>query len=319
MISVIVPVYNCKKYLPSCLDSILNQSFSDLEIILVDDGSTDGCANICDDYATTDSRIHVVHQLNKGVSAARNSALALVTGDFVSFVDADDTLEPDMYELLISTITQYDADISHCGFNRVLENKIRQIYGTQQIYIHDADQALTCLIGGRLFTGSLWNKLYKAELIQDVSFDETLKANEDILFNYEVFRKAKKIVFADYAKYNYMIRENESACFTTPRKKKLEDFVSVNKYIYSRSLSTQLECVATERYLNGLFVYYKFLYHTQKCACAKVAETIWEVARKQGNLSRRVKIIVWLLHLCPVLYIGMHSVYDRLRTPKWNV
>ena len=118
-ISVIVPVYNCEKYLPSCLDSILNQTYTSLQIILVDDGSPDKSGIICDQYAAKDSRIQVIHQKNQGVSAARNAGLACADGDAVGFVDSDDTIDADMYETLTSLMLAHKADVAVCGYKKV--------------------------------------------------------------------------------------------------------------------------------------------------------------------------------------------------------
>ena len=115
LISVIVPIYNVEKYLDRCVDSIINQTYKNLEIILVDDGSPDNCLAICDSWAEKDRRIKVIHKENGGVSSARNSALDIASGDYIGFVDSDDWIEPDMYEILIKNAKKYDADISRCA------------------------------------------------------------------------------------------------------------------------------------------------------------------------------------------------------------
>ena len=122
MISVIIPIYNVEKYLCRCLDSIISQSYKDLEIILVDDGSPDNSPSICDSYARNDNRIKVIHKTNGGLSAARNTGLKYAMGDFISFIDSDDYIEPKMYEILFNLITKFDSDISMCGCNVISEN-----------------------------------------------------------------------------------------------------------------------------------------------------------------------------------------------------
>lgn len=114
LISVIVPIYNVEKYLVRCVDSIVNQTYKNLEIILVDDGSPDRCPQMCDDYAEKDSRIKVVHKKNGGLSDARNAGMAVATGEYISFIDSDDWIETSMFELLLNNIFQYDCEIS-CG------------------------------------------------------------------------------------------------------------------------------------------------------------------------------------------------------------
>lgn len=115
VISVIIPVYNIEKYLDRCLESIINQSYTNLEIILIDDGSTDNSGKICDDYKNQDNRIIVVHKKNEGVSQARNLGISIATGEFLSFVDGDDTVEKDMFLTLINNAYKYNADFSCCG------------------------------------------------------------------------------------------------------------------------------------------------------------------------------------------------------------
>lgn len=122
MISVIVPIYNVEKYLARCVDSIVNQTYKNLEIILVDDGSPDRCPQVCDDYAEKDSRIKVVHKKNGGLSDARNAGMAVATGEYISFIDSDDWIETSMFELLLNNIFQYDCEISCGGIMMVWEN-----------------------------------------------------------------------------------------------------------------------------------------------------------------------------------------------------
>ena len=131
-ISIIVPIYNIEKYLPRCLDSILAQTYKNLEVILVDDGSVDNSGMIADKYARNDQRIIVIHQVNKGVSAARNAGLDLATGDYIGFVDGDDYIEPDMYEILMRIIDEQQVDIAHCGYQMVYPSRIDYYYNTRE-------------------------------------------------------------------------------------------------------------------------------------------------------------------------------------------
>ena len=116
-LSIIVPVYKVEKYLPKCLDSILAQTFTDFELILIDDGSPDRCGDICDEYAAKDDRLIVIHQENKGVSAARNAGLDIARGEYIGFVDSDDWIEPEMYETMLATAKESEAEIVACGAN----------------------------------------------------------------------------------------------------------------------------------------------------------------------------------------------------------
>ena len=318
-ISVIVPIYKCEQFLPACLDSILSQTYTDLEIILVDDGSPDQAPQICDEYEKADIRIKVIHQENQGVSAARNAGFGLASGELISFIDSDDTLEPDMYELLVRTMQDYNADISHCGFNRVEDGVVHPIYNSKQTVLQTSEEAISCLLTGKLFTGSLWNKLFRKTLLDGLSFREELKINEDVLFDFEAFKRAKRIVFSDYAKYNYMVRQSGSACFVTPNEKKLKDSLWVNRYMYEALSKSDLADAAAERYLRCLCGYYRYCAAHKKNDCNTTAHIIWDVARNTKNLGRSMKLSVSLIHCCPRLYCLIYSVYDRIRKPKWEV
>lgn len=141
-ISVIIPVYNSEKFLDACIDSIVKQTYQNFEIILVDDGSTDDSPSLCDQYAAQDKRIKVIHQDNQGVSAARNNGLDLATGDLVSFIDSDDTLDEDMYELLVKLFEENSADITHCGYKHLVGDEVRLVHDTHEIIVQQHDEAL---------------------------------------------------------------------------------------------------------------------------------------------------------------------------------
>lgn len=319
-ISVIIPVYNCEKYLQDCLKSVIDQTYKDLEIIIIDDGSTDNSGTICDQFAKQDSRIQVIHQENKGVSASRNIGILQMSGELVSFIDADDTLDPDMYEFLCSLMNDHNADIAHCGYRHVVGEEIRLVHDSRQIFSQNSEEALTCLIGARLFVGSLWNKLYKAKLIKDLTFDEDIKINEDILFNFQVFSRADKIVFADYTKYNYIAHRDSSACFVTPDLKKSSDACKVNRYIYEHSGGNSYITIAAERYIRSLSGYYRVCSVAQKKKEKKIIRsTLWQVYRANPGLGKNMKVTAIMLKYIPWVYILTYKFYDKLRKPNWEV
>ena len=161
LISVIVPIYNVEKYLPQCIESILRQTYTNLEIILVDDGSPDSCPQICDDYAAKDSRIKVIHQANSGVSAARNSGLKIAKGKYIGFIDGDDYIEPDMYEYLYNLITVYEGNISVC----TVTDKPTLIK-TQKPLAIPSIKAFTLLYK----QSYVCNKLFCARIIKNIRF-----------------------------------------------------------------------------------------------------------------------------------------------------
>ena len=140
LISVIVPVYNVEKYIRECLDSIVNQTYKNLQIILVDDGSSDNSGKICDEFAKKDSRITVVHQENQGAGAAKNTGLELIEGEYFSIIDSDDYIDLSMYEKMVSLMKQYDSDIVQCLFKQVYVNKIIMRQYSQKI-VHSVNPA----------------------------------------------------------------------------------------------------------------------------------------------------------------------------------
>lgn len=317
-ISVIVPVYSCEEYLPALLDSVLAQTYQNLEIILIDDGSRDGSGAVCDAYAGKDSRIRVIHQENHGVSHARNRGLELATGDAVSFIDSDDTLEPNMYELLVKTMQEHEADIAHCGYQHIVGEEIRLVHDTKRVIPQNNREALDCFVSGRLFGGGLWNKLFRVELIGELQFREDLKINEDILFNFQAFRKAEKTVFADFALYHYIARFGTSAVFRTPDEKKMQDSCAVARIIYETLADTELHDAAAERYIRTLSGYYKFCAKHKPENCRQIAADIRKVAAGVGQLGRNMAITVLLIRYCPWLYRLVYGVYAKLRKPQWE-
>lgn len=317
-ISVIVPVYNCEEYLPALLDSVLAQTYQNFEIILINDGSQDNSGGICDAYKQKDTRIRVIHQENRGVSHARNQGLAMAAGDVVSFIDSDDILEPDMYELLVKTMQEHAADITHCGYKHIVGEEIRLVHDTKRVIPQNTVEALECFVSGRLFGGGLWNKLFRLDLIRDLTFREDLKINEDILFNFQAFNRAKKSVFADFVLYNYIARLGNSAVFRTPDEKKIADSCTVARVIYETLRDTQLHDTAAERYIRALSGYYKYCAKNKPELCRRIAEEIRTTAASTGGLSRNMKITVCLIRFCPWLYRLVYTVYAKLRKPQWE-
>jgi glycosyltransferase involved in cell wall biosynthesis len=206
LISVIVPVYKVEQYLNKCIDSIINQTYPKLEIILVDDGSPDNCGIICDDYAKKDSRVIVIHKENGGLSDARNAGINEANGRYIGFVDSDDWIELDMYEKLLAAIAINDSDISICKFNIV--RKTSDVFinnsNTKNELILDSTGALKIMYSQDLFDCSAWNKLYKRELFNDIKYPFGLFA-EDLATTYKLFDKAFKITYIDEALYNYNV------------------------------------------------------------------------------------------------------------------
>ena len=170
LISIIVPVYNVKNYLEKCLQSICGQTYKNLEIILIDDGSSDGSGELCDLFAQRDGRIKVIHQANAGQSAARNRGLAVAQGEFLGFVDSDDWIEPDMYEFLYHLLKENGADISICSHYIETAVKTRVKHSSEQFSSFSREEAIRTLVEDKRIRNYMWDKLYKRQLFAGIYF-----------------------------------------------------------------------------------------------------------------------------------------------------
>ncbi|WP_214830354.1 glycosyltransferase [Exiguobacterium sp. s56] len=211
LISVIVPVYNVEKYLRKCVESIVNQTYTNLEIILVNDGSSDSSALICDMVAEEDSRIKVIHQKNGGLSAARNAGLNISNGKYVSFIDSDDYLEAVFYEMLFRLMRKYNSDIVQCNFKRVYESDTKDINALQRshdapVFVLNSREALYNLFNENYVqTVISCNKLYKKELFNNIRFPIG-KLHEDEFTTYKLLYASKKTVVTTEELYCYLQR-----------------------------------------------------------------------------------------------------------------
>lgn len=207
LISIIVPIYNVEAYLDNCLNSIIKQTYDNLEIILVDDGSPDRCGHICDEYAKHDSRIKVIHKINGGLSDARNCGLRSATGKYVTCIDSDDYVSLDFIDYLYNLIIKKEADISICGFIKT-PNMHEFFQGNEAIEkVYDADSAFATMLYARDFTTSAWGKLYIRELFKDIEYPVG-KYSEDMFTTYRLILKSSTIVYGDKICYYYLHRPN---------------------------------------------------------------------------------------------------------------
>ena len=208
LISVIVPVYKVEPYLRRCVDSILCQTYSNLEIFLVDDGSPDGCPAICDAYAEKDSRIRVIHKANGGLSDARNAALDVARGAYYAFVDSDDFISPDYIETLYETLRQFDADLSVVGMRRVFQDSmaLEDTRKEARTCCYDTKAAVLQLLTWGDFSHEACGKLYKAELFGGIRFPAG-ELYEDLAIMYSVILRTQRVVYTDCPLYQYFIRE----------------------------------------------------------------------------------------------------------------
>ncbi len=208
MITIVIPVYNVEPYLRRCIDSILSQTFQDFELILVDDGSPDGCGHICDEYALKSPRIRVIHKKNGGLSDARNSGLFDAQGEYIAFIDSDDWVAPSFLSDMMEALQDTEADICECEVLRTSgEEGERPNPGIADVPVRvfNTEEALKELISDRILHQHVWNKLYRREVLQGILFEKG-RTNEDEFWTYQVFGRAKKVVKIDKALYYYFQR-----------------------------------------------------------------------------------------------------------------
>ncbi|NFG60722.1 glycosyltransferase [Clostridium sp. CMCC3677] len=222
LVSVIVPIYKVEKYLIRCVESIQKQTYKNLEIILVDDGSPDSCGKMCDELAEKDKRIKVIHKVNGGLSDARNVGIEVAKGEYLVFVDSDDWLDLDMIELLYNLCEQRDAEIAECSYrNLYMDGIIEETRCTAEIIEADSLLALEGMLDWKYFKPVAWNKLYKKSVFKDVRYPKG-KIHEDEFTTYKYIYNANKIVYVDVSKYNYDRRRVDSITG--------EDFREANLY-----------------------------------------------------------------------------------------
>ncbi|SDQ09747.1 glycosyltransferase family 2 protein [Virgibacillus salinus] len=210
-ISIIVPVYNVETYLEECLSSICNQTKKELEILLINDGSTDNSPTICKEFAKEDSRIIVIHQDSQGVSAARNTGVQHATGELIGFVDSDDWILPDMFENLQNLMEDNDSDISVCGYARQFGDEVTHFREKNHIITLSQEEALRELFRGKIYRFALWNKLYRRHCFDNITFPEG-RIHEDLAVSYQLFLKADRIV--NTSKTGYIYRNREQSILT---------------------------------------------------------------------------------------------------------
>lgn len=208
LISVIVPVYKVESYLDRCVQSIVDQTYKKLEIILVDDGSPDNCGAMCDAWAAKDDRIKVIHKENGGGAQARNVGLDYASGEFIGFVDSDDFVHPEMYRYLHEIIQKTQADIAECGYYLTEEDIFLREEVEEEVHVFNTEEALRENIRDRICRQLLWNKLYKHETVGDVRLVEG-KTIDDEFFTYRVLARANRVAVGKQIMYAYR-QQNES-------------------------------------------------------------------------------------------------------------
>ena len=232
-LSIIMPVYNAEPFLAKSIESILKQSYQNFELILVDDGSQDGSASLCDAYAEKDKRIRVIHKENAGVSEARNDGICAAQGEFIAFVDADDFPSETMYERLLQAQSKFQADAVYCGFKRVYaDHEEEETFAKEKLYVQGEIRDLAHQFFSAEIFGPVWRGLYKKSAIGALRFNPDLHYAEDLNFNLWFLTQAKRVAVIPDVLYNYNKANENSICAKTERD---PDFR------YTASLQNQLQ------------------------------------------------------------------------------
>jgi glycosyltransferase involved in cell wall biosynthesis len=279
-LSIVVPVYMVEPYLKKCVQSLLNQTFTDIEIILVDDGSPDKCGDICDEFARSDQRVRVIHKANGGLSSARNVGVGVAKGEYIGFVDSDDWVAKEMYEKLINAAEKADADIACCGIYHVKRGQTSVYYAFEHDQIFEHDEAVKKVLLNH-FKSFAWNKIYKKKLFEGLRYPVGWY-HEDLALTYLLYERAKRMVGIKDACY-YYLRRSGSITFKASAECKYHDF-----YFWLKR-----ECFAYERYPD-IFPACRLL--TIKAAISAYS---YNMAADEDSFQKNAKVIKkYLLKTC---------------------
>lgn len=249
-ISIIVPVYNLEDYIERTVASVQVQTYQNLEIILVDDGSKDNSLELLKRLERDDNRIKVISQENAGVTSARLTGIKAATGEWIGFVDGDDHIDSDMYERLLYNAIKYGADISHCGYKMIFPSRVDYYYNTGRLVEQDRESGLRDLLSGDFIEPGLWNKIYRKSLFDSFFYggvlDTTIKNMEDLLMNYYLFKEADISVYEDFCPYHYILRK-DSAATSKPNQHKVTDPGKVFRIIEGQETYVSLKPIIRSR------------------------------------------------------------------------
>ena len=313
-ISIIVPAYNVAEWLPRCINSVIDQTHTNWELLLIDEGSTDDTPAIIDSYAQRDCRVRAIHQKNAGLVEVREKGISLATGQYVGFIDGDDAVDPDMYERLLKNAIEYEADISHCGLKVCYaDGRIEPHYGTDKLVVHNEIQAIRELLLGEQFDPSLCNKLYKREILYNSCLDKSVLNNEDLLRNFVLFKRSKTIVYHDFCGYQYWSRENSMSNDENVIKR-VNSSILARKRILENSEGEEV-LYALRAWLSAIINAVNELTFSDDndaiVVCKKCRETLLHNKHRIRFLIKRQKIAAWLIVISPKLHRLIYKVYRK--------
>lgn len=285
LVSVIIPVYNGEKYLNECIKSICKQTYKNIEVIIIDDGSTDDTHNICDSWAAKDSRIIVIHKNNEGVSAARNDGIKRSTGKYLYFCDSDDLVNKNCIEVLHRAITNSNADMALCTYADISEYNREPIEKLTSSTV-DGDNILLLIMSDKRYAGYLWNKMFRRDMINGIRFDTRLKYCEDLVFCLKYLEKVNYGVMVSESLYYY--RDNPSGAMNQSFNVNRLSYILSQEFVcdYLLKHCTNEEIKKTEHYrLAQLYSSYYFKIFVRQIP----DKSYWRETIKKGFSQRAHK------------------------------
>ncbi|MBW8348410.1 glycosyltransferase [Bacillus sp. IITD106] len=323
-VSVIVPVYNVENYLVRCIESILSQTLKNIEIILINDGSTDNSGNICNEYASLDKRIKVIHKENGGLSSARNAGIKIASGCYLGFVDSDDYIDPHMYKNLYELCKKTDSDIGVCRFGRKINGKMVTEVKEKKVIELNNVEAMRQLFRGELYRFSVCNKLFKKSCFKNIMFPEG-RIHEDLSTSYKLFSNAKKVIYTSNIGYIYVKRDG-SILASKFNEKRLDAFLGWEEIIpfmtqHYPELSTEFISSFTYGCLDN--VYYILSEVKENKSKLRLLLIIREIVRSNykkimfnNQLSLKNKLIITLLNYN--VFALLHIYQSKEMIKKFN-
>lgn len=322
-ISVIIPVYNIEAYIAQCIESVINQTYKKLEIILVDDGSTDSSGDICDKYASQDNRISVIHKKNGGLSDARNVAIDKASGNYILFIDGDDYIHHYTIEVLVSTARQYNSEVTTCGYSYVFDDSIvdlSEALEKSQPLVFTVEMAIENLMYQKNTTTSAWGKLYKKELFSSGVRYPKSAICEDLPTTYKLFAKANTLAILSNPLYLYRQRKGSiiQSSFKPNRLQAL-DFAK-DQLAFIQDSFPGIESAAINRlFMEAVFILQTITLNKAKQfpdawdACIAVIKKYRHCVLRDGKSKKIYRLYALLSYISPSLTLTLNNVKSKLR------
>ncbi|MDD6589117.1 MAG: glycosyltransferase [Anaerobutyricum hallii] len=309
LVSVIIPVYNTGNIIKKCIKSILNSDYSNIEIIIIDDGSDKETVDICNNLEK-EEKIHVIHQENAGVSSARNKGIDQAQGEFIIFVDADDTIDSNLISVLVNSCIEKNADMAICGYREWYDDKhCTEFQCTDSITILKGKEILKDFFSTNNIGWNVWGKIYKKSLVGDTRFIVGKRAAEDMYFVYEILKKAHTLVMNNKALYNYEKQDN-SAMTDSNCMKFFDTYELVNKVFEDETLDDELKNAQLNFYIKSELWFFRFINakdrnNENKSEIKKARKKFLDnIKKKETRCSGRTKIeLILLQYLYPIFRV----------------